>query len=338
MPVAPANGCRMGSSRASTPAGRKRASRRAAVRTGASRNGARRSPAKAAPRRTAKKPAPRKPPARKPATKRKAPARKPALNAGRASRAPRIAITVALVLALAAGGYQLWFRNSSFVAVDDVAVTGMEAPERAAVTNALTRAAKEMTTLNVDEDALHAAVAGFPTVVGVEAEADFPHRLSLTVRERPPVVLAKDGDRVMPVAGDGTILAGVDVSGMTLPEIAVTELPSQGTIEGEPLEIARIMGAAPEPLRELVEDVSYGQPEGVQVTLRGDVPVYFGGGQQARDKWAAAAAVLANAKIDTLTYVDVRVADRPAVGGAAPAVAETTTSTADPATDATIIP
>jgi cell division septal protein FtsQ len=240
------------------------------------------------------------------------------------------------VLAFAAGGYQLWFRNSSFVAVEEVSVTGMEGPEREAAAAALVRAAEGMTTLNVDDDALGAAVAGFPTVIGVAADTDFPHGLTLTVRERPPVVLAKDGDRTVPVAGDGTILAGVDAASMELPGIAVTDLPARGTIDGEPLEIARIMGGAPEPLRELVEDVSYGEPEGVQVTLRGDIPLYFGGGQQAREKWAAAAAVLANPNIDTLTYVDVRVADRPAVGGAAPAVTETTTSTAAPT--ATIIP
>ena len=42
-------------------------------------------------------------------------------------------------------------------------------------------------------------------------------------------------------------------------------------------------------------------------------------------KWDAAAAILADPQIDTLTYVDVRVAERPSIGGAAPAVTESTT-------------
>jgi hypothetical protein len=68
------------------------------------------------------------------------------------------------------------------------------------------------------------------------------------------------------------------------------------------------------------------------VTLRGDVPVYFGGGDDATDKWAAAAAVLADPSVDSFTYLDVRVADRPALGGAAPAVTESTTDSTSPET------
>ena len=62
------------------------------------------------------------------------------------------------------------------------------------------------------------------------------------------------------------------------------------------------------------------------------MPVYFGGGDDATDKWAATAAVLADPSVDTLTYLDVRVADRPALGGAAPVVTESTTETTAPET------
>ena len=57
------------------------------------------------------------------------------------------------------------------------------------------------------------------------------------------------------------------------------------------------------------------------MTLRGGIPVRFGSGSEAAEKWAAAAAVLADPKLDALTYVDVRVPERPAAGGAAPAPA-----------------
>jgi hypothetical protein len=53
------------------------------------------------------------------------------------------------------------------------------------------------------------------------------------------------------------------------------------------------------------------------VTLRGGIPVYFGTSAEASEKWAAAAAVLADPKLDSLTYLDVRVPRRPAAGGAA---------------------
>jgi cell division septal protein FtsQ len=240
-----------------------------------------------------------------------------------------------LALVTLAATYQLWFRNSGFVAVESLSITGVEGPEKRSVEAALTEAAGEMTTLNVDEDALMAAVARFPTVVEVRADADFPHDLALTVRERPPVLIASAGDRSLPVAGDGTVLAGVDVGDLKLPSIRVEELPPSGRLSGDPLEIALVAGAAPEPLLELVQDLSIGGTEGVQVELRGDVPVYFGTSDRADEKWAAAAAILADPKIDTLTYVDVRVAERPAVGGAAPAVTETTTDTSAPETAAT---
>ena len=109
-------------------------------------------------------------------------------------------------------------------------------------------------------------------------------------------------------------------------------LPTAGKVSGDALEIASVMGAAPEELRELVEEVSIGGQEGVQVTLRGAIPLYFGGSDRADQKWAAAAAVLADPKIDMLTYVDVRVPERPAVGGAAPQVTASTTETTEPET------
>ncbi len=71
------------------------------------------------------------------------------------------------------------------------------------------------------------------------------------------------------------------------------------------------------------------------MTLRGEIPLYFGGSAGAGEKWAAATAVLADPEIDTLTYLDVRVPERPAVGGAAPAVTESTTDTTAPETATT---
>jgi cell division septal protein FtsQ len=328
----------MGSSRASTPAGRRRTARR----TAAGKAPARRA---SAPKRSAaaKRPASAKRPARKTAPKaRKAPPRpkpkakrKPAAPRTLAARVTRI-LAIGLVLAAAlAAGYMLWFRNSSFVAVEKVSITGMSGPERAAVEDALRRSAREMTTLNVDDAALDAAVAGFPTVVGVEADASFPHDLAITVEARPPALLVTAGKRSAPVAGDGTILTGVDTGAQELPSIALGEIPAQGALTGEGLEIARVMGAAPVALRQLVEEVSYGGTEGVEVVLEGGIPVYFGPGDHAAEKWQAAAAILADPEIDTLTYVDVRVPDRPSLGGAAPAVSATTTDAIVPESEAT---
>ena len=78
------------------------------------------------------------------------------------------------------------------------------------------------------------------------------------------------------------------------------------------------VGAAPEPLRPLIEKVDDDEGLRVELTLRGGIPVRFGTGSRARrEKWAAAAAVLADPKLDALTYLDVRVPERAAAGGAA---------------------
>ena len=116
-------------------------------------------------------------------------------------------VSIAVVLLCLVGTYYFWFRDSQFVAVERVAVEGVDGPGSEQITAALTEAAGGMTTLHVRQDELDAAVAGFPTVIGVEAEADFPRGLTITVNDRPPTMLAKHGGRVSPIAADGTVMA-----------------------------------------------------------------------------------------------------------------------------------
>lgn len=315
----------MGSSRASTSAGRRRTSQRAGQRSRTTH------PAKPKPKPAALKAKPK--PGTKPRTQSKPKARPRARASAGARRAgrggllkrvvePINLLTIAVVLLCLVGTYYFWFRDSQFVAVERVAVEGVDGPGSEQITAALTEAAGGMTTLHVRQDELDAAVAGFPTVIGVEAEADFPRGLTITVNDRPPTMLAKHGGRVSPIAADGTVLSGVDVQGAGLPEAEVSALPERGSLEGEDLQLALVVGAVPEPLRELISDLEVGDPEGVQVTLDGEVPIHFGSGERAADKWAAAAALLASPKLDTLTYIDVRVPERPAIGGAAPSTLE----------------
>jgi cell division septal protein FtsQ len=232
-------------------------------------------------------------------------------------------VTVALIAGLAvlclAGVYFVWFRDSGFVAVEKVAVEGMSGPETPEATQALTRAAEKMTTLNVDEGELAAAVSGLPTVVSVEAHPDFPNSLRIDVVARPPVVNLSDGGPLVPAAADGTVLRGVDASEDELVVLDVPQIPADGKLDGEALALAKIVGAAPDPLRPLINEITAGGGEGVEVTLEGGIPVRFGDPDSAEDKWEAVAAVLANPRVKTLTHLDVRVPERPAIGGAAKA-------------------
>ena len=339
-PVPLANGVRMASSGASTPAGRRRSGAKSAAKPARKRPGSAHSRSGAPP---ARKPQPKpraKPKAKskpKPTQARQAagrkvkappkakPSRRPARQPSRplSTRGSRT-LTVALCLLVLAAGlgaaYFLWFRDSALVAVEEITVEGMEGPETQAVTDALTREGSEMTTLNVDEGALASAVSGYSTVLSVNSDADFPHGLTLHVTSLPPVMNATDGDGPpVPVAADGTLLPDVEADEGSLPTVTVPELPPLGKLEGEGLELAAVAGAAPDPLRPLIKKVSPDGPEGLEITLDGEVRAVFGDGSAAPEKWAALAAVLADSEVKTLTHIDVRVPERPAIGGAAPA-------------------
>jgi cell division protein FtsQ len=230
----------------------------------------------------------------------------------------KILIGVAAVAALAAG-YFFWLRDSSLVAVNDVEVVGVTSGDRGAITDELTSVAEGMTTLDVDTAKLEAAATSHPTIKSISVDPNFPHGLRIEVTERPPVMLVADGDKQTPVAADGTLLPGVAVPDGGLPVLELKKPPPASGLAGAALDQAIVAGAAPEPLRPLIHAIEHTAEHGVVVTLRGGIPVYFGTSAEASQKWAAAAAVLADPKLDSLTYLDVRVPRRPAAGGAAQA-------------------
>lgn len=222
---------------------------------------------------------------------------------------------LAALLACGTAGYMLWLRDSPLVAVTDVEVVGVRSGERERILEELTRAAEGMTTLNVDVEELRRVGAQFPTVASLSADANFPRGLRIEVTERPPALVATSGEEEAAVAADGSVLSGVEAPN-GLPRVAVERLPSAGRLEGADLEQAVVAGTAPAPLAPLIERVSASREFGVEVELRGGVVVRFGDALRAQDKWTAAAAALADPKLTYLAYLDVRVPERPARGGA----------------------
>jgi cell division protein FtsQ len=218
-----------------------------------------------------------------------------------------------------------WLRDSSLVAVRDVKVDGVSSTDRERVVAALTDAAHGMTTLHVQTDHLQDAVRGFPTVASVTVDPSFPHGMTIHVRERRPALIARAGDRKVPVAADGSLLPGLRVDGNDLPELGVGELPASGRLGGDPLQEALAMGAAPGPLRPLIATGSVSRDYGVVLTMRSGIELRFGTGGRADEKWVAIAAILADRKLTSLSYVDVRVPERPAVGGTSAPTAPATT-------------
>jgi len=235
--------------------------------------------------------------------------RVPSLPALRVIR--RRLIAGAILLAILIAGYLFWFRDSSFVAVEEVRVTGAESSPGAEA--ALVHAGQSMSTLHLDQRALQMAVADDPSVLSIEAQTDFPHGLEITVDVREPAAyLTADGGTV--VAGDGVVLAtGVDrPEGLPTIDVAGPELGARAS--GPALELAQILGPAPSALGPRVQGTSIDPELGPIVTLEPGVDLRFGDSSQAAIKWDAAAAILADPKLTSATYIDVSAPSRPVVG------------------------
>lgn len=210
-------------------------------------------------------------------------------------------VGLAVLAVVVAGG--LWLRTSPLVRADDVVVLGAQGPRAADVERRLERAGAQQSTLAVDRDALHGAVADRPEVAGLDVDAQPPHRLVIRVRSRPPVALV-DG---VPRSGDGTTLAGVPREGLPQAPAGRATDPA-----------LRLLAAAPAPMRERVARLVAGS-DGFAATLRDGGPqLRLGDASAARRKWAAAARVLSDASAQGAEYVDVTLPERPAAGGFPP--------------------
>jgi len=236
-----------------------------------------------------------------------------ALSIPRGLNRKRLLIALAAV-ALLLAAYQFWFRDSSLVAIDDVEVSGLTYSEEEIVA-ALTSSAEKMTTLNADPAALERAVEGFPTVASISIDPGFPHQLAIAVTERTPVAIIGGGDGIA-VAGDGTVRAGVATGDAELPVLEIDKPPSSGRLDGVALAQAEVLGAAPGPIRPAIEEARVDKDDGVVVGLVEGIDVRFGDSSDAAAKWASAVAILADPKLDQISYVDVRLPGRPAIGGA----------------------
>ncbi len=231
----------------------------------------------------------------------------------------RLAAIAALAVAALLTGAWLWFRDSSFAAVQRVEVSDVSGPDAGAIVAALQHAARGTSTLDVDMAALRGAVSRFPQVRSLRVRAVFPHQLRIEVIEQLPVaVLVGPGGARAAAAADGAVL-GSSLVASDLPTITVPKLAAKVVHDSTALEALRVLGAAPPSLIGFVANVSDG-PKGIAASLRDGTVVYFGDAWRARAKWLAFARVLvAEGSVAegsaTATYIDVRLPERPAVGG-----------------------
>ena len=228
----------------------------------------------------------------------------------------RRALVVGAVLAVLFAGYRFWLRDSALVAVRNVEVVGIGAHSKQdrELRAALTDAAKEMTTLHVQPQLLEQAASQYPLVRSVSASAGFPSSMTVHVVERIPAGVVGTGSAAVAVADDGTILRGLPVADLHLPQLPLDAPPKGDRLRGTMLQQAQVLGAAPGALRHYLASSRY-DSQGVVVELSGGIELRFGSAAQAGRKWHAAAAVLADPSLTALDYVDLSAPARPAVGG-----------------------
>jgi cell division protein FtsQ len=233
-----------------------------------------------------------------------------------------------LVLAVFLGLGWLWLRDSSLARVTEVQVTGATTSDGKRIRAALERAARDMTTLHVREQALHDAVAPYPSVAGLRVETDFPHGIAVEVLEHRPVAALEVDGRRTPVSGGGIVLKGVQAD-RGLPSIERDQVPAGRVDDARSRAALAVAAAAPQPLLERGERLSWG-PEGLTMDLRDGPPLVFGTPEDAPAKWAAAARVLAEPSAAGATYLDLRVPGRVAAGGLGPVPQEGTADVPQP--------
>ncbi len=222
-------------------------------------------------------------------------------------------LAVSMALVLLAGGWLL-LRQSSFVSVQRVRITGVHGPDAQAVEAALARAAHGMSTLAVSAGALRAAVAPLRVVRDVRAIPSFPHGLRIEVFEQLPVAALTVAGVRTAVAADGVVL-GPALLSASLPSVSGSSVPAPGRHVGGASLLAAltVLGAAPTPLAKHVERVFTGA-KGLTVAMRNGLLVYFGDASRPHAKWLSLARVLADSSSAGASYIDVRLPSRPAAG------------------------
>jgi cell division protein FtsQ len=232
-------------------------------------------------------------------------------------RGNRLALRAALCAGIAVpllGGGWLWLRDSSLVAVRHVHIAGVHGVDAIEIREALDSAAARMTTMDFDAGALRSAVSSFAIVGGLRATTSFPHSVSISVTERPPVAALLTAGQRTAVAADGTVL-GPALLSSSLPTVSGSFEPRPGARLREPAPLAAVavLGAAPAPLARFLARAFEG-PEGLTVAMRNGLLVYFGDATRAHAKWLSLARVLTSPSAAGAWYVDVRLPERPAAG------------------------
>ncbi len=224
----------------------------------------------------------------------------------------RLALIV-VVLAVFAGCFWLWFRDSPFVSVSQVKIVGLSGPDVPQIRQALRTAVVRMSTLDIDIGKLRAAVEPYPDVRTLTVETQLPHAVVIRVDEQVPVARVDLGGTTLAVSSDGMLLQPSRSDGQ-LPTITAGQAQAGSHLAGAGAEAAlAVLSAAPYTLLARIESAADSGGD-VVVQLRRGPQLRFGDSSQLRAKWAAALAVLGSASSQGAAYIDLTDPQRPAAG------------------------
>jgi cell division protein FtsQ len=251
------------------------------------------------------------------------------------SRNGRILMGLVMILLVAGVGW-LWYRDSSFVRIRRVTVSGLSGPDVPQIREALERSARTMTTLNVNTSQLDVAVEKYPAVHSLTVTNEGQHAVLIRVNEQDPVALVTNRGELVVVDGFGHLLPQSTVPHGVLPTLALAAAPSGNQITGpSTLAALHVLQAAPYQWLAHIRTASFSAAHGVILKLRRGPEVYFGPANQLVVKWNALSAVLQNRSSEGAQYIDVSDPQRPAAGVNATSTKGSTTTNATATTAAT---
>ncbi len=222
-------------------------------------------------------------------------------------------------VAVGVGAAALWFlATGPLLSVRDVDLRGELTGDAAALEADLERAVSDGTVLRPPVASIREAASAHPWVESVSVSRDLPFGVVVRVTPARPVAVATDGETSVLVAPDGRVLGPAEPrSGLA--RVALSAPPPE---VGEPVPrqakgAVALAGATPPEVAQRLRGLRMrgGRLEG---RLVNGPRLRFGAPDDVVSKAAALTALLSNLSSEqeqAATYIDLSVADRPAVGG-----------------------
>lgn len=237
------------------------------------------------------------------------------------------AIVGAVLVVLVTGGVAL-----SYTSMFGARVIEVEGAERLAPRRVMRLAGLELgsNVVHLDATSTEARLETDPWILDATVETSLPGTITISVRERRPVLLlaGPDGDRRL-VAGDGTVLGHAPWA-TDLPEVAAAP---GATLDEATLGIAgEVVQAMAPTLRSSVDTVTLAADRTVSLVLDGEVEVRFGSVAEAAAKGRALRGIMAYADEQGRGLLSVDVSS-PAAPTARFVGSQQPTSVPDPSAD-----